>query len=79
MIEAAEVKETKTTEPKFLKVYSQDVAGMMMLYGCKLIRLEPNEKNPEYNVFVFNNTEDAKFIFSHVVSKKKAYAKIVND
>ena len=43
-------------EVKEKKVFKQKIAGILIAYGHKLIRLEPNREKPELNVFVFKET-----------------------
>lgn len=38
-------------------VKKQHLVGWLMMKGFKLKRMPPDEKNPKFNVFIFNNSE----------------------
>ncbi|MGO4887084.1 hypothetical protein ACJ2A9_04940 [Anaerobacillus sp. MEB173] len=37
-------------------IFSQVLAGKLLIEGCKLLKVVPNKNNPELSVFYFPNT-----------------------
>lgn len=45
-------------------VFAQRVAGYLMLNGQKLITVDISKRNPNKNVFIFNDTEELRKLIS---------------
>lgn len=43
---------------KHFVVYSQKLAGYLMYNGFKLVNIQPNKEFPQFNVFIFLNTDE---------------------
>jgi len=41
-------------------VFSDHLAGYLLLNSCKLIRVRPDEKDITKSVYIFNNTDNLK-------------------
>lgn len=45
-------------------VFSQKVAGYLMLHGQSLKMIDKSKKNPSMNVFIFNDTDELRLLIS---------------
>lgn len=52
---------------KDMCIFSQKLAGWLMLHGCKLLKISPSKNDETKMVYYFPNTE---FVASHVQSYK---------
>ena len=48
----------KTNNNGLFSIYSQRVAGMLMLKGFTIVKLEENKRFPDKTVFVFANSPE---------------------
>lgn len=46
--------------PKTITIFSQKLAGYLMMHSFVLIGMRPNNNNAGKNVFFFNNTPDLR-------------------
>ena len=51
------------------KVFSARIAGNLHEQGFKIIKTEPNLKNPKLKVFIFEKTPDFEKAFSLLMKK----------
>jgi hypothetical protein len=51
-------KSNMTNETKVWNVYSQKVAVELRKRGFKIVRTEPNNKYPQYDMYGFENTPE---------------------
>lgn len=42
---------------KYIPIFSQRLAGYLMMNGYRLLKIEPNRKRPDMNVFFFEDSE----------------------
>ena len=47
-------------DPKTITIFSQKLAGYLMMHSFVLIGMRPNNNNAGKNVFFFNNTPDLR-------------------
>lgn len=45
---------------KYYVIFSQKLAGYLMLNGIRLIFIRPDKHNENKNVFIFKNTDELK-------------------
>lgn len=45
-----------------ITIFSQKMAGYLMLRGQQLLAIGPNTRRPGYNVFIFKDTEELRKI-----------------
>ena len=45
---------------KFYRIYSSRIAGLLRQRGFKILGVEPNLKKPQYDVFLFEDTEELR-------------------
>ncbi|MFB4471804.1 DUF5659 domain-containing protein [Oceanobacillus caeni] len=46
------------TKEKDYVVFSQRMAGFLMLNGCRLLKVKPDKNKPTMNVYYFPNTDN---------------------
>ena len=52
-------------------VFSQTMAGYMMMKGCRLIKTAPHRDTPTKNVYYFPNTSYVKEMENNYVESRK--------
>ncbi|MBP1968000.1 uncharacterized protein YgiM (DUF1202 family) [Virgibacillus natechei] len=52
-------------------VFSQTMAGYMMLNGCRLIKAAPHRKQPTKNVYYFPDTEYVREFANNYIELRK--------
>lgn len=73
LIQLYYLQETNMKDKKILRaVYSQKMAGWLMLHGYPLISMRQSEENSKYNIFFFYNN-------SKTESGINEYLKSIND
>ena len=58
----------KSNETK--RIYTKSVALELRKRGFKIIRTEPNENKPEFDVYVFEETEDFKKALTEITTSR---------
>ncbi|AOK88964.1 hypothetical protein AOU00_03570 [Paenibacillus polymyxa] len=51
-------------------IFTQRIAGELMIRGAKLLRMESNRRNPKFNVFVFEDSVRLRQFLESQQSKK---------
>lgn len=58
------------------RIYTKSVALELRKRGFKIIRTEPNENKPEFDVYVFEETENFKKALTDITNSRSDYMKI---
>lgn len=67
-------KSNMTNETK--RIYTKSVALELRKRGFKIIRTEPNENKPEFDVYLFENTSEFKAALTDITNSRSGYMKI---
>ena len=51
-------------------IYSQRLAGYLMMQGFKLLRIEPNKEFSSFNVFIFEDSLELRLKMNEYSNKK---------
>lgn len=54
-------------------IFSQKLAGLLMLKGFVLKYMKPDKYNPSRNIFVFNDSEELKKVLDEFKREKFSY------
>lgn len=54
---------------KTKKIFSKKLALELRKRGCRIVSTEPNNYKPEFNVYIFEETEKFKKEFSEIAGK----------
>ena len=52
-------------------IYSQRLAGYLMMQGFKLLRMEPNKEFSSFNVFIFEDSLELRLKINEYTSSRK--------
>ena len=61
----------KTNNNGLFSIYSQRIAGMLMLKGFTIVKLEENKRFPDKTVFVFANSPEFQVALKEVKENNK--------
>lgn len=67
-------KSNMTNETK--RIYTKSVALELRKRGFKIIRTEPNENKPEFDAYIFEETENFKKALTDITNSRSDYMKI---
>lgn len=59
-----------STSTKYFKCFSAKIAQYLCRKGFQMIKTEVNFKNPKYNVFVFEDTQELRKVFDQYLTTK---------
>ena len=66
----------KSNETK--RIYTKSVALELRRRGFRIIRTEPNENHPEFDVYVFESNQGLKDALTEITNSRSDYMKIYN-
>ena len=52
-------------------IYSQRLAGYLMMQGFKLLRIEPNKEFSSFNVFIFEDSLELRLKMNEYSRRRK--------
>ena len=58
------------------RIYSKSVALELRKRGFKIIRTEPNENKPEFDVYVFQGSDSLESALTEITRSRSNYLKI---
>ena len=58
------------------RIYTKSVALELRKRGFRIIRTEPNENKPEFDVYIFEETENFKAALTDITNSRSDYMKI---
>lgn len=61
---------------KTKRIYTKSVALELRKRGFKIIRTEPNENYPQYDVYVFENNTHLKEVLTEITNSRSGCMKI---
>ena len=65
---------TKNKETK--RIYTKSLALELRKRGFKIIRTEPNENYPQFDVYIFESNENFRKVLTEITHSRSGYMKI---
>lgn len=60
------------------RIYSKSVALELRKRGFKIIRTEPNERYPQFDAYIFQNSKSLENALTEITNSRSNYLKINN-